>query len=285
LTTIKTNLIISPTYFDSINDSYIYYLIKRASTFSPLFRSFFFNHLNICCPLLHKPEFVKHRNSVKNVRLHCLYDEILEKRTFLTLKQRCRLLIKESINKYPLDIKTLIQLPLSLQYYLSFDFLNPNFVHIILDKLNQVNGRIKPSFFDELQFHEHGFEQINGHNDWEDQIPEDMDYEDEDDDNDDEVVKSFCFISVWIFVSSSFRNIMMIMEMLIFLMKKDFIQIMTKKMNGDRLYKSDILNGCVYSCIYLFKKKFCFLFFCDLYSDRKKYIIDFSNLRYRYSMF
>jgi len=129
-------------------------------------------------------------NSIKNVRLHSLYDEILEQRTFLTLKQRCRLLIKESINKYPLNIKDLIQLPLTLQYYLSFDLLNPNFVQIIFYKLNQVNGRIKPTFFDELQFHEHGLEQINGHNNWEDQIPEDMDYgNDDDDDDDDEPVK------------------------------------------------------------------------------------------------
>ena len=87
LTTLKTKQIINPTYFDSINTNYIYYLIKRASTFSPVFRSFFFNHLNICCPLLHKSEFLKHSNSIKNVRLRCLYDEILEKRTFLTLKQ------------------------------------------------------------------------------------------------------------------------------------------------------------------------------------------------------
>jgi hypothetical protein len=131
-------------------------------------------------------------NSIKNARLRCLYDEILEKRTFLTLKQRCRLLIKQSINKYPMDIQNLTQLPTTLQYYLSFDFFNPNFVQITLDKLNKVNGRMKPSFFDELQFHEHGFELINGHNDWEDQIPEDMDYENEDD-NDDEPVR-FIFV-------------------------------------------------------------------------------------------
>ena len=31
-------------------------------------------------------------------------------------------------------------------------------------------------------------EQINGHNDWEDQIPEDMDDENDDDDNVDELV-------------------------------------------------------------------------------------------------
>lgn len=187
-TTMTKNLqSINPSYLDSINNNYIYYLIKRASTFSPLFRSFFFNHLNLCCPLLHKKEFFDHMNSMKNVRLHTLYNEIIEKRSFLTLKQRCRLLIKNTINKYPLDIQNLIQLPSTLQYYLSFDFLNPNFVQIILEKLNQVNARIKPIFFDELQFHEHGLEQINGHNDWEDQIPEDMDYEDENDDNDEPV--------------------------------------------------------------------------------------------------
>ena len=131
-------------------------------------------------------------NSIKNTRLRCLYDEILEKRTFLTLKQRCRLMIKQSIKNYPLDIQNLTQLPITLQYYLSFDFFNPNFVQMTLDKLNKVNGRIKPSFFDELQFHEHGLEQINGHNDWEDQIPEDMDYENEDD-NDDEPVRLILF--------------------------------------------------------------------------------------------
>jgi hypothetical protein len=163
-------------------------LIKRASTFSPLFRSFFFNHLNLCYPLLHKIQFRNHVNSIKNIRLRSLYDELIEKRTFLTLKQRCRLLIKEYIQQYPLDIKKLNQLPLTLQYYLSFDFLNPNFVQIILDKLNQVHGRIKPSFFDELQFHEHNQEHVNGQNDWEDQIPEDIDDQDHDDHDNDEPV-------------------------------------------------------------------------------------------------
>ncbi|CAF1016029.1 unnamed protein product [Rotaria sordida] len=185
LTTIKIDQNLNPIYLDSLNNNYIYYLIKRASTFPPLFRSFFFNHLHLCYPLLYKSQFINYKNSIKNIRLRSLYDEIFEQRTFLTLKQRCRLIIKESINKYPLDIKNLIQLPLTLQYYLSFDFLNPNFVQITLEKLNHVNGRIKPSFFDELQFHEHGLAQINGHNDWEDQVPEDIDYDNEHD-NDDE---------------------------------------------------------------------------------------------------
>ncbi|CAF3398844.1 unnamed protein product [Rotaria sp. Silwood1] len=185
LTKIKIDQNLSPNYFDSLNNNYIYYLIKRTSTFSPLFRSFFLNHLYLSCPLLHKSQFINHKNSIKNIRLRSLYDEIFEQRTFLTLKQRCRLIIKDSINKYPLDIKNLIQLPLTLQYYLSFDFLNPNFVQITLDKLNNVDARIKPLFFDELQFHEHDLEQINGHNDWEDQIPEDVDYDNEHD-NDDE---------------------------------------------------------------------------------------------------
>ncbi|UJR26728.1 hypothetical protein I4U23_008043 [Adineta vaga] len=178
-TTTKSQQNVSPKYLSSIHENYIYYLIKRASTFSSLFRSFFFNHLNVCCPLIHKSDFINHVNLIKNVRLHSLYDEILEKRTFLTLKQRCRLLIKESIRKYPLDIKSLTQLPMTLQYYLSFDLFHPNFVQITLDKLDQVNGRIKPLFFDELQFHDHGLEQINGHNEWEDQIPDDMDYDNE----------------------------------------------------------------------------------------------------------
>jgi hypothetical protein len=126
---------------------------------------------------------------LKNIRLRSLYNELLENRTFLTLKQRCRLLIKESIQHYPLDIKKLNQLPLSLHYYLSFDFLNPNFVQITLNNLNQADGRIKPSFFDELQFHEHHQEYVNGQNDWEDQIPEDMDDQDHDDDENDEPVR------------------------------------------------------------------------------------------------
>ncbi|CAF3402899.1 unnamed protein product [Rotaria socialis] len=183
LTAIKTNEHLSTKYLDLTNNSYIYYLIKRASTFSPLFRSFFFNHLYLSCPLLHKIEFFNEKNLTQNVRLRSLYDQIFEQRTFLTLKQRCRLLIKESINNYPIDIKNLKQIPPTLQYYLSFDFLNPNFVQITLDKLNKSNARIKPSLFDELQFHEHGLAQINGHNDWEDQIPEDIDYDNEHDDN------------------------------------------------------------------------------------------------------
>ena len=178
---------INPIYLDNLNNNYIYYIIKRASTFSSLFRSFFYNHLNLSCPLLHKIDFENHRNSIKNIRLRSLYDELIEKRSFLTLKQRCRLLIKESINKYPLDIEKLIQLPLTLQYYLSFDLLNPNFIQIILTKLNQFNGRIKPTFFDELQFHEHNYEQINAHHDWEDQIPDDIDYDNNDDDENEPV--------------------------------------------------------------------------------------------------
>lgn len=192
LTTIKTNQNLSPSYFDLLNNNYIYYLIKRASTFNPLFRSFFFNHLYLSCPLLHKNEFLSYKNSLRNVRLRSLYDEIFEQRSFLTLKQRCRLVIKESINRYPMDIKNLVQLPSVLQNYLSFDLLNPNFVQITISKVNEANGRIKPSFFDELQFHEHGIEIINGHNDWEDQIPEDIDYVNENDE-DEPVRRNFIF--------------------------------------------------------------------------------------------
>lgn len=174
---------INPSYFDSINDNYIFYLIKRASTFSPVFRSFFFNHLNLCYPLLQKPAFENHVNSIKNLRLRVLYEELIEKRSLLTLKQRCRLLIKESINRYPMDIQNFSQLPVTLRNYLSFDLLNPNFVQVTFEQLKQVQARIKPAFFDELQFHEHHNEQINAHQDWEDQVPEEMD-EDNDDDDD-----------------------------------------------------------------------------------------------------
>ncbi|CAF0732270.1 unnamed protein product [Adineta ricciae] len=184
ITNIRSQQNISPIYLDSVNKNYIYYLVKRASTFAPSFRSFFFSHLNVCCPLLHKPEFVNHVNSIANVRLRSLYDEILDKRPLLTLKDRCRLLIKESVRNYPFDIQSLSQLPSTLQYYLSFDIFNPNFVQLTLEKLNAANGRIKPSFFDELQFHEHGLDQINGHNEWEDQVPDDMDYDNEDDHDD-----------------------------------------------------------------------------------------------------
>ncbi|KAF9758219.1 hypothetical protein NGRA_3230 [Nosema granulosis] len=49
------------------------------------------------------------------------------------------------------------------------------------EKLNQVHGQLKPLFSDELQFREHGLEQINGHYDSEDQQP---------DETDDDVVKN-----------------------------------------------------------------------------------------------
>ncbi|CAF1583244.1 unnamed protein product, partial [Didymodactylos carnosus] len=65
LTINKSSEIIGPTYLDTLNKNYIYYLIKRASIFSPLFRSFLFNRLNICCPLLHKSQFLNHMNSIK----------------------------------------------------------------------------------------------------------------------------------------------------------------------------------------------------------------------------
>jgi hypothetical protein len=117
----------------------------------------------------------------------------VEKRSFLTLKQRCRLKIKECINQYPFDIQNLIQLPLTLRYYLSFDLFNPNFVQIILEKFQQVNGRSKPTFFDELEFHEHQTENINGQNDWEDQLPENID-EENDEDNEDEPVEIRIFL-------------------------------------------------------------------------------------------
>lgn len=175
---------INPVYFDSMNENYIMYLIKRASTFTPVFRSFFYNHLNLSCPFLQKLSFDNQFRSIRNLRLRSLYEELIDKRAFLTLKQRCRLLIKESINRYPLDIAKLSQLPMTLQYYLSFDLLNPNFVQSTFKQLNEVEGRIKPTFFDELQFHEHNEEQINGHHDWEDQIPEDMNDEDNEDDHD-----------------------------------------------------------------------------------------------------
>ena len=264
------------TYLDSINKTYIYYIIKRASTFSSLFRSFLFRHLNLCCPLLHKSEFFIHKDSIKNVRLRVLYNEICEQRTFLTLKQRCRLVIKESIRRYPADIKCFVHLPLTLQYYLSFDFLNPKFVQITLDKLNHVDGRIKPLFFDELQFHEHGLEEINGYNDWEDQIPEDIEYENDDND-DNELVDDLLFlIHCSILAFFYFRNT--IMMMLIFLMKKDFIQITS----GDRLRQLDIdtffICNLIVFCFVLKKKKSILsmlMFFSICCFNRNKCQIDF----------
>ena len=119
---------------------------------------------------------------MENDGLRASYDDVVEKRMCITLKDRCRLLIKQSVGQYPSDIEQLSQLPLTLRYFLSFDILNPNFVALTLERLNRVEGRMQPSFFDELQFHEHALEHINGHHDWEDLIPEDMDQEEDDED-------------------------------------------------------------------------------------------------------
>lgn len=178
---------ISPTYYDATNKNYFNYLIKRSSTFHSLFRKFFFQYLNVTCSYFYSDEFLRYYKSIQNQRLKSLYDELFENRTFLSLKEICRLKIKETIRFYPTDIQQLEQIPLTLRYYLSFDLLHPDFVRILLEKFQQVDGRIKPLFFDELQFHEHNYEHINAHQDWEDQVPEDIDYENEgDEDNDDD---------------------------------------------------------------------------------------------------
>ena len=246
---------INPIYFDSINENYITYLIKRASTFTPVFRSFFFNHLNLSCPFLQKLSFENQFRSIQNLRLRSLYEELIDKRTFLTLKQRCRLLIKESINHYPLDITKLSQLPITLQNYLSFDLLNPNFVQLTFKRLNEVDGRIKPTFFDELQFHEHNDEQINGHHDWEDQVPEDME-DDGDEDDDDQPVRTKSFRRC----SDLFIVLRMntMTAMLIYSMKKISIQIRTTMMRiGETgiafVFSSQIL--CVHIGFDFFLKK------------------------------
>lgn len=236
---------INPIYFDSINENYIIYLIKRASTFTPVFRSFFFNHLNLSCPFLHKLPFENQFRSIRNLRLRSLYEELIDKRAFLTLKQRCRLLIKQSINQYPLDITKLVQLPITLQNYLSFDLLNPNFVQLTFKQLNESEGRIKPTFFDELQFHEHNDEQINGHHDWEDQVPEEMEDDGDEDDNDQPVrTKSFRrYTNLFIILR---MNTMM--PMLIYSMKKVSIQIITTMMTiGETriAFKSDFVCVCI----------------------------------------
>jgi hypothetical protein len=171
---------VNPAHLDTMNTNYLHYLIKRASTFSPQLRAFFFKHLILSCPVLHSKEFTKQMEVRENTRLRLLYDEVLEQRGTLTLKQRCRLRIKQVINQYPVDIKKLSSLPSSLQLYLSFDLFHPNFVQMTLTKLNQVQGRVKPTFFDELQFHEYNYEQINAHFDWEDQVPDEMDADDDD---------------------------------------------------------------------------------------------------------
>lgn len=178
---------VNSSYYDTLNKNYFNYLIKRSSTFSSTFRKFFFQYFNVSCAYFYTDEFIRYYKSIQNQRLKILYDELIENRTFLSLKQLCRLKIKETIRFYPTDIRQLRQLPLTLQYYLSFDLLQPDFAQILLEKFQQVDGRIKPGFFDELQFHEHNYDHINAHQDWEDQVPEDIDYENEgDEDNDDD---------------------------------------------------------------------------------------------------
>lgn len=176
--------------------------------------------------------------SIQNHRLKNLYDELRETQTFLTLKQICRLKVKQSIQFYPTDIEQLKQLPLTLQYYLSFDLLNPQFIQILLDKFQQVNGRVKPTYYDDLQFHEHNYEQINAHQEWEDQMPEDIDFENEEDDDNDEdrpVEKINTEDSEW---SLIFFRRNMILRMRISLTKKDFIPIITNlmTMNGSQIF-------------------------------------------------
>ena len=92
-------------------------------------------------------------------------------------------MIKQSVGQYPSDIEQLTHLPSTLRYFLSFDILNPDFVKLTLEKLNRVEGRMQPSFFDELQYHQEWHEYYNGDSNWKDVILEDMDSEDEDEDD------------------------------------------------------------------------------------------------------
>jgi len=186
---------VSPFYLDALNTNYFHYLIKRSSTFTTQFRTFFFQHLICSSPILHTEEFLDYVRTRKNVRLRNLYDQLLEQKCSLTLKQRCRLKIKQNIRHYPNDIRILNDLPPTLQSYLSFDLFHPNFVSMTLQKLTEAQAKIKPLLFDELQFHEHGLEDVNGHYDWEDQIPDDEvdqgEEIDEENDFDDEEAELF----------------------------------------------------------------------------------------------
>ncbi len=184
--------IFNNAYKDEANNNYIEYLIKRASTFSDTFRSFFLIHLNCCCPYLHTKEFIQVACSTSNVNLRHLYDQLIEQsRTLLTLKQRCRLLIKESLNRFPSDLQSLTQLPISLRYFASFDLLNPNFPQITLNTLTKVGGRIVPNLFDKILFMEHLSERTSTFTDSENETSEYSDdfyhydsyYDDDDDDN------------------------------------------------------------------------------------------------------
>lgn len=178
---------------DLLNNNYIQYLVKRASTFTAIFRSFFFEHLMLSTPYLHSNEFFSHLRSRTNVRLRLLYDELVQHRTSLTLKQRCRLKIKSAIKNYPFDLKKLHSLPSTLQNYLSFDLFHPNLPQLLINQFEKVQGRVRPSYFDELQFHEHSPQMHNGHYDWEDQIPEEVDQIDDFDQDEDEQMVRFFF--------------------------------------------------------------------------------------------
>ena len=233
---------VDPSYLNLMNTNYLHYLIKRGSTFTPQFRAFFFQHLLLSCPFVHSQEFADYVGSRANARLRLLYDEVLQQRGNLTLKQRCRLRIKQTIHQYPVDVRKLSSLPASLQSYLSFDLFHPNFVQMTLAKLNQVQGRVKPSFFDELQFHEHNFELVNGHFDWEDQIPDEMD---EDEDELEPVRVSFHWRIIVSRVARHSRMITMITttKMPIYSTKKNStrtITTTTRKKNGDLSSRSSL---------------------------------------------
>ncbi|CAF0889766.1 unnamed protein product [Didymodactylos carnosus] len=144
---------ISPLYLDNCAETYMEYLLQQTSRFNDQFKIFFLKHIHLTYEPLHSKNFIEQARLKTNLKLNQLYDQLLQKNV-LSLKERCRLLIKQNIDFYPNNLKKL-PITSTLIDFCSYDLFNKNFVQLTINKLKNEKARIKPLHFDAHQFQEY----------------------------------------------------------------------------------------------------------------------------------
>ncbi|CAF0850121.1 unnamed protein product [Didymodactylos carnosus] len=123
-------------------EQFIETTISCATCFDPVFQNFLLHHLHSSYKITHNQKFIEKIRSKRNLSLNQMYDKLFHSK--LSLKEQCRLVIKDRIKSYPNDVKKLSILPLTLINYCTYDFFDPNYAQIVNDKVTKHGGKVMP---------------------------------------------------------------------------------------------------------------------------------------------
>ncbi|CAF0936510.1 unnamed protein product [Didymodactylos carnosus] len=123
-------------------EQFIHTIIKLLPSFDPLFQHFLLHHLHSSYKIIHNQAFIEELRSEHDLSSNQMYDKLFQ--STLSLKEQCRLIIKDRVKSYPHDVKKLTMLSSTLLNYCTYDIFNPNYAQIISDRVAKYNGKVMP---------------------------------------------------------------------------------------------------------------------------------------------